>query len=191
MPGAIYPSQEVLDELGKFYNRRRLLVSGMIGDKLQEKADEREDKIIEWPELPPKPTGFMRDPMIIGGSKDFARAARRVFDTAPRAKENIESVMIGPTKESMDAMTKSKMPMSAFEGTNLGGIISSPLVHPQRIGLNPGVSERALLEILMHEIAHGSGYGLFDDKEADQAIGIFKRLEPEDKGRKIKRVNLK
>jgi hypothetical protein len=170
---SMLPSQQLMDELQSFYKVPRKRLDEAIQEIFKKVYPDPSSEIYSVQQ----PSGFQKDVPVIG-SPEFARDARKLIDLSPNIKEQLGSVMMGPTSGSMNEMTRSKLPIDAFENTDLLGVYKYPEMGKNNtytksnIGINPGLEDRDALAVLAHELAHAAGYR--NDYDAEIARNVFK-----------------
>ena len=130
------------------------------------------DPRIPWargnmPEVYP-PAVFQPDPLVVG-SPELARQAKKLLDLDPRTKAQVNKIVHGPTRGTMQDMVRSKLPIDAFQNTNLLGQYS---LRNHDIALSPRLNGGQALSVLAHEIAHAAGHNEAGAEKAQDILAL-------------------
>jgi hypothetical protein len=110
------------------------------------------------PPKAPRLRDFEPDP-IMPANREHAQAVYDFLRAYPALKDVISKITTGPSIGTMETMvhdSKGRLPIDAFEQTNLMGLFDS---QNKEISLNPGLTPQELMPTIGHEFAHASGIG--------------------------------
>ena len=114
----------------------------------------------DWPMVPEHAPPFRPDTPV--NNPTVAQQLRMLEQIAPEIRGRLEGgITLGPTRGSMNVMSRSNLPIDAFDNTTLQGVFNSG---ERTIGLRPRLERNPseLFNTLAHEVTHGAGYD--DDK---------------------------